>query len=439
MKQRDDVELVLAAWFDATAPDREPEYLIDAVLSRAGRTGRRPAWRIPERWIPMQTSLRFQRMPSLVPLLILLALAIAAVTAALFVGSRSPRLPAPFGPATNGRVAYISESQVWTAAEDGSGARALTSDPTAKGIPIWSRDGTRLAYVAYMNASSREFPDLVVVAQDGSNKVTIDQRVEMLGYPSWSPNGRTIAYSKWITYPGQRDRVFIAAADGSAPPRQIGDPQLSAFHPTFSPDGQRIAFISDHNDGFALHVMNADGTKVRELTPSVEPAADLERGARGFEWSPDGTQILYTGKQTTAGSWRGLYVVPSDGSGAEVLVTDDPGTGPAHCYSGSWSPSGDRIVYLRGDSGGLQEAVVARFDNANPTVVARNVAAFAPQWSPDGRSIALIDPVSPTGGAIRVVSADGQGPPVLIRTSGATADIETSPGVDPVAWQRLAR
>ena len=53
MTARDDFDRHLAAWLDDRAPMREPEPLLGQVLARTARTRRRPAWLIPERWIPM--------------------------------------------------------------------------------------------------------------------------------------------------------------------------------------------------------------------------------------------------------------------------------------------------------------------------------------------------------------------------------------------------
>lgn len=55
MTARDDLDRRLAAWFEADAAPREPEHLLGQVLARTARTRRRPAWRVPERWIPMST------------------------------------------------------------------------------------------------------------------------------------------------------------------------------------------------------------------------------------------------------------------------------------------------------------------------------------------------------------------------------------------------
>ena len=51
-----DADRLLTAWLDSVAPAREPEHLLGDVLERTSWTRRRPAWRIPERWIPKTTA-----------------------------------------------------------------------------------------------------------------------------------------------------------------------------------------------------------------------------------------------------------------------------------------------------------------------------------------------------------------------------------------------
>ena len=53
-----DFDRLLTAWFDADARVREPDDLLDRTSRRTARTRPRPAWRLPERWIPMELTMR---------------------------------------------------------------------------------------------------------------------------------------------------------------------------------------------------------------------------------------------------------------------------------------------------------------------------------------------------------------------------------------------
>ena len=102
-----------------------------------------------------------------------------------------------------------------------------------------------------------------------------------------------------------------------------------------------------------------------------------------------------------------IYVVPTDGSGARLLVTARPGDPPrvaGEARGPSWSPQGDEIAYT---AHGEVRAVRAD-GTGTPRVITRDLGT--PTWAPDGRRLAL------TGGrpdwrydSIYVVNADGSG------------------------------
>jgi serine/threonine protein kinase/Tol biopolymer transport system component len=99
--------------------------------------------------------------------------------------------------------------------------------------------------------------------------------------------------------------------------------------PAISPDGQRVALIIRKEGQQHLHVMSADGTKRRELAPSIATQGTAD-------WSPDG-QWIVTGGRNAEGS--ALFKIPVDGSGEPVPLVRGKGTSPV------WSPRDDLIIY----------------------------------------------------------------------------------------------
>ena len=156
----------------------------------------------------------------------------------------------------------------------------------------------------------------------------------------------------------------------------------------------------------------------------------------GVEWSPDSREILFVvaqGEGATASS--SLRVVFADGSAADRAIAD----GVGNEYGPSWSPTGDRIAFLRRDASGTRTAVVADIDGSGEQVIASGVAGFTPQWSPDGRSVAYVEAFTAAGGSIRIVRLDGSAPDVVVSTTIIATAWDTTPGVDAIGWQRIAR
>ena len=124
----DDLDLLLTAWLDADAHVREPEHLLPGVLARTSRSRPLPAWRLPERWLPMQLALRAHPGTRLVPLLVVLALIVAALIAVGLIAGSRRHVPPPFGLAGNGQIAFTVDGKLVTENPDGTSSVTLLPD-----------------------------------------------------------------------------------------------------------------------------------------------------------------------------------------------------------------------------------------------------------------------------------------------------------------------
>ena len=227
MNGSDSFDRTVSEWLHADAEHRVPDHL-DAVLRRTRTERQRPAWSSLERWLPMQTTLRFTPVPRVAWLLIVLGLIIALAAAILWVGSR----PAPAGAVRSGprwggrherRRRHLSVDPV-------TGAKtALITDPAFDFGVTFSRDGTKFMFLR---------------APDPTN-LDADSR-------SWSP------------------MPTVGGAGSCRRPSQ-------AWTGGLVPDGTRIAFLSRpasaHGAG-VINIANVDGSGVRTLDVG-RPAHEL--------------------------------------------------------------------------------------------------------------------------------------------------------------------
>jgi Tol biopolymer transport system component len=194
--------------------------------------------------------------------------------------------------------------------------------------------------------------------------------------------------------------------------------------PAVSPDGSRILFVNrigPEDDFYTeyLYVMNADGTDPVRLPP-------LNGGGIGAPvWSPDGSQIAFSG-------WIGdpgydIWVMDADGTGLRNL-TNTPDVGES---SPSWSPDGRRILFFsEGATPGLH---VINSDGTGRAELAGNGAYWA-VWSPDGARIAFLTIVDERS-RLYTMSADGSDPMPLRGDDGGHDLIASwSPGADRLAF-----
>jgi Tol biopolymer transport system component len=416
--QRDDFDRLMSQWMEADGRVREPEQLLESVLERTRVARRIPGWLLPERWIPVQLTMPLRGAPRLAPILLLIALVLAAIVGIVVVGSQ-PRLPDPFGLAANGQVAYLSNGQIYAANPDGSNPIQLTFGDRSASTPAWSRDGTKFAYKLFSprQGTDPKYADFVVANADGSNPITIDREARDPSPPTWSADGRFIVYSKVV---GSGDQIFVAAADGSSLPTRVGDPDSVNWAPMFSPDGTKILYFVDND---RLAVMNADGSGGQVLNDS--PFTEIDTAL----WHPDGNRVIVSA--ATTGTFD-LWILYLDGRPDQHLQVAG-----RHQVGVSWSPDGNRIAYLGSTTLGESfDLYVADADGNNERMLPGVYSHINPGWSPDGRLIAAVSNVGSVG-RVMLVDPDGVADPVQI-DSVLPPESAVFESASPPMWQRKA-
>ncbi|MGN6402482.1 MAG: PKD domain-containing protein [Flavisolibacter sp.] len=246
--------------------------------------------------------------------------------------------PSPPPPCTTNcnKIVFVSNrdgnDEIYTCNADGSNVARLTNDPAADGQPVWSPDGTRIAFVR-MN-------DLYIMNADGSSVVR--KTFSGCNYPAWSPDGKKIVYSE---KPDLATISIMNLTSGSVAklPNMYG----SSVTPSaaWSPDGTKIAFDSDWNawDFISdIFTISPDGSAFTLLTKTFFNDSDYWRPA----WSPNGTKLSVTLYQMNSivehkGS---IAVMNADGSGLTIIKTGVDMTIWNETRT-AWSPDGTRIAY----------------------------------------------------------------------------------------------
>ncbi len=428
------------------APGTRPDYR-DSLVQAVERTPQRPAWTFPGRWLPVDITAQRVGPASAFRIPITLLLVAALIAAALFaisVASR-PDLPAPFGPAQNGRLVYASAGDLYILESDGATPQLLLGGSDKDRDPDFSRQGDWLSFMRDEAAGT----SLYVMRPDGSDLRLVAGPLLGLDWPAWSPDGSRIAYSQrphgmtivsvvdtatgairdldlgdqveqplgWrpghpdellyrgLTDDGRKRLGLVNVATSSVLPLDVRS-ELTAPHKfdlevaNWSPDGRRLVVgVSSHGStpgvtpsGFLKLVDVADDGSVTEIHPLIhDPAADYEYFG---SFTPDGTGVLFASQ---ADCVYQTWLAPVDDPTAAVAV-GEPLDHPAQCSLGGDDPWFGMIPWL----------------------------------SPDGaRTVAITSDGDPNvAGAedrVRVNGVDG--------TGGVLQGVTTSGGV---SWQRVA-
>jgi PKD repeat protein len=249
--------------------------------------------------------------------------------------------------------------------------------------------------------------------------------------PALSPDGKRVVFAANIRPDlfALTDLIVVNLEDGTR--TKVTDRGLS---PAWSADGQRIAFVTTASTGaFELHVANADGTGLRQITSGT--------GFRGLPtWSPDGRLAFQCEVET--GNFD-ICSINSDGTGFARLTTF-----AGNDWQPAFSPDGSRIAFVTDQFTPGEPVMELAILNGDGTVsrLGAGVYGNSPAWSPDGSRIAFgysdvggvaCQTVCPLGyGHISAVYVDGTGLTGI--ASGANPSWALSPGGFPPTPQFTA-
>jgi Tol biopolymer transport system component len=389
MTARHDTDRVISLWLTEIAPEGQVDYL-DETLAALDRVRQRPVWASPGRWLPMQMTLPRVVVPRAAPYLALLALLLIGLIIALAVAGGQRRLPAPFGLAATGLVAFESGGDILVANADGSGRRPLVATSGAQWSPTFSRRGDRIAYWSAPNLGDPA--SLFVADADGSNArlLTGEQRFSVpdaLPALSWSPDDRRLTVSS-------DGDLYVVNADGTDVQR-IGKPTHQRSGPVWSPDGALIAYtgqpLGDPYSTTSSWVITPDGATDTEVIPAE---GGWEIANVNPSWSPDSRSLLVHAGGAFDGDDTNISIAQRDAAGMwthRAIVA-----GPTWDYHPSWSNSGTQFSFIRlveGSNAEQLQLMVADADGSN----VRRVSTVAPRfnaqcWSPDDRFIRSFAP-----------------------------------------------
>lgn len=207
-----------------------------------------------------------------------------------------------------GDAPLIGSMLTWLA-EDGSlqgtiGERDLYWDASI------SRDGKRAAF-----ARGNPEPSVFVYDVEHETEARLTTDGSFSRAPVWSPDGTRIAYAS-IRDNG-RLNVYVVPSDRSAAPEPLIVDDVDMIPTSWSTDGKHL--LVDHGDPGETEIW----VITMEGEPEARPVVQTRPWVYSGYFSPDGKWLAYTSREEGADD---VFIIPFPGPGAKTKVTRGGGT-----------------------------------------------------------------------------------------------------------------
>jgi Tol biopolymer transport system component len=389
-----------------------------------------------------------------------------------------PDLGADWSPRENELVftrATETDRDVFVVHSNGTGLARVTDTPDRfEFAPVWSPDGTRIAFVGCPAPGVPGACHLYVTGRDGGGEKQVVPAVSGgEGAVDWQPiRGRRERSSGTIVFQSDRaggpPELYTMAEDGTNLRRLTFNSVIDRA-PRFSPDGRRVVFASDRDGDFDIYVLDlatgavtqltndparddlpvftADGNAVvyqRELLcpcslravnddGSGDRALDTGPGNAAFpDMSRHGSKLAFASDRS--GVWA-LYTMPLDGSRLRQVTDPPAGSGDIRPR---WSPRGRELVFVGGEPAGNNDVFIVRENGTNLRQLTSGPRFEEhANFSPDGRRV-IFAVFSPDGGArLYTIGRDGTGERALPQLAAPLAETFGDGVVDSSLWSTI--
>jgi serine/threonine protein kinase/Tol biopolymer transport system component len=280
---------------------------------------------------------------------------------------------------------------------DGSNARPIVTKhapeafvPSFFAAPSWSPDGAHIAAAVKDNRSGAWV--LTTIDTASGTEQRFDGAYVFAGATRWLPDGTGVLFvGRGADRSGSEGggQIFLQPYP-SGPLRRTTNDVMQYRNVSLSKDGRSLLSVGNEVGG-RLYVQPVDGGEATTV------AAERYDGAFGIDWSPDGSNIVFT---RIVNNTSQIWMMARDGTGAHPLVNDGPVRYPV------LTRDNQSLVFIgsRGEQTGLWRS---GRDGSNPQLIAPVADAADVAVSPDSRTLYFTSALNGTASTYRVPITGG--------------------------------
>ncbi|MEO7039816.1 MAG: DPP IV N-terminal domain-containing protein [Gemmatimonadaceae bacterium] len=222
-------------------------------------------------------------------------------------------------------IAFVSGGDIWTVAAGGGEAHLLVSDASNDHRPLYSPDGSQLAFMSSRNGASNIY--VLSLASGALRRITYSDGVDQLD--SWSRDGKWLYLSTNATDISGMADVARVSVRGGTPVSVAADRYASEYWAAEGPEAGTIAITArglsqvqwwrkghSHIDESEIWLVRGVAVGAR-TTPKYEQMTGPGAKSEWPMWSSDGKSLYFVSDRSGAPN---LWTRPVTGGAARQLT-----------------------------------------------------------------------------------------------------------------------